>query len=268
MSDLSLDVDDSAALDHLRTEGYVVLRNVLGPGLTSQLRDLVLTIASDEKDEGKAWFSGKNQRLYDLINKDSQFLALALNNDALKLVFGALTPHALLSSITAHIVSPGSSAQELHADQAYIWGPWPHAFVVNVVWMLDEFTAQNGATRVVPRSHLQAEAGRSETLPITGTAGSACILDGRVIHGSGTNDTDRERVSILALYSAPFLRQQENASRSLSPDIRRELSPSARRLLGFDVWKGLGAVNGLPATWMQRADRSGPINTDHIFPDQ
>jgi hypothetical protein len=251
-------------------DGFRLLPNVLDSPTTSRLRDCLIQEAGAEREAGTAWLSGTNQRVYDLLNRGDDFLGLALHPSVLDVVFGLLSPHALLSSITGHIVEPGSSAQQLHADQAYIWSPWAHSLVANVVWMLDDFVPENGATRVVPGSHRGPSAQSTPSgpaQPIVAPAGSACVLDGRVLHGSGANETDRRRVSILALYCAPFIRQQENVFRSLAPHVRRRLDGRARRLLGYDTWKGLGAVHGLPPGWMRLAERTGPINTDGLFAD-
>jgi ectoine hydroxylase-related dioxygenase (phytanoyl-CoA dioxygenase family) len=93
------------------------------------------------------------------------------------------------------------------------------------------------------------------------------LIDGRVWHGSGQNKTSSQpRAAILACYCAPFLRQQENVFRSLDPEVRRRLSARMRRLLGYDVWRGLGVVGGLPVDWTGRpGERSGPTNADGAF---
>jgi ectoine hydroxylase-related dioxygenase (phytanoyl-CoA dioxygenase family) len=206
-----------------------------------------------------------------LLNRGEVFMRLAEHPVALKLVGDILGPDALLSSITANITQPGNVAQTLHADQQYMAEPWPYAATINVLWMLDDFTEEVGATRVVPRSHLIGAIPKDPavpTIPATGRAGGAVFVDGRLWHGSGANTTrDRTRAAILAYYCSPFIRQQENVFRSLDPRIRRTLRPEQRKLLGYDVWSGLGVVNGFPRHWLGTTQRSGATNADGIFPD-
>ena len=123
------------------------------------------------------------------------------------------------------------------------WPPFP--LVANIIWMLDDFTDDNGATRFIPGSHHEDHAdwtpesiGRrgGETVAVGGSAGSLVCLDGRVLHQTGANTTDDElRHGVIAYYCQPWIRQQENASLSILPHVWPALSPTLR---------GLGSVSG------------------------
>ncbi|MBB6175126.1 ectoine hydroxylase-related dioxygenase (phytanoyl-CoA dioxygenase family) [Nocardiopsis mwathae] len=263
--------DHDQARADLREHGYCVLAGVLDADEIDTLRGSVLRIAERERDSGTHWSSNGNQKSFMLINHGREFLDLVENPVALDFSAALLGPDLLLSSITANTARPGNVQQQLHADQQYVPEPWPYVSSMNVVWALDDFTEENGATVVVPGSHRQGTAPRPDAgplVPITGPAGSAVVLDGRVWHAAGANRTESElRVAILSHYCAPFIRQQENIFRSIDPDLRRRLTPSQRRLFGYDIWSGLGVVNGLPRDWAHRKDRSGPTNADGIFPE-
>jgi ectoine hydroxylase-related dioxygenase (phytanoyl-CoA dioxygenase family) len=135
----------------------------------------------------------------------------------------------------------------LHTDQGYVdfWTEKP--LVANVLFMLDDFSERNGATRVVPGSHLVRELRRwapEETAPAEGPAGSVMVFDGRLAHGTGANLTEREeRRAILAYHCRPFIRQQENFFLGLDPAIRRAERPAFLARLGFEIWAGLGRTN-------------------------
>lgn len=246
----------------LSSDGYCVIEGALSTERAATLRDRLLELVDEDDRTETGWRSGTNRRVYDLINRDPAFLELATNPRVLSIVGSALSEDCLLSSITGHIVAPGGVAQDLHCDQEYIWRPWPHAYVVNVVWMLDEFRPFNGATRVVRGSHQVPSSDSRESSLLVGPAGTACVIDGRLVHGGGANTSASPRCAVLALYCAPFIRQQENAPRSLAPEIEGQLTPEARRLLGFDVWNGLGMMRGLPPSWMTRSSRTGPLAPD------
>jgi ectoine hydroxylase-related dioxygenase (phytanoyl-CoA dioxygenase family) len=256
------------ALSHLAREGYCVIADAVEHETLTQLRATLDAVATAERDQNTCWYSHGNQRVFNLANKGRAFLDLIGQPTALALARDSLGPDCLLSSITANIANPGNHAQHLHADQGYIPMPWPRAEVVNLIWVVDPFTAENGATRIIPRSHLATEppTDASAAIPLTAPAGALVCMDGRVWHGTGSNMTqDSPRRGIFAYYCRPYIRQQENFSRSLNRDLLPQLSPTQRALLGFDIWEGLGAVNGLPVAWMDGRRRVGPTDEDGLF---
>jgi len=270
-------MDDEKAATTLRDIakwGYAVLENVIDEAEVATIRADVCRIAAHEADAGTAWVSNGNQRVFALVNKGQRFIDLAMHSGVMNVVEELLTVNVLLSSITAHVVLPGNVAQAIHTDQAYIWEPWPQSLVINALWVLDEFNEQTGGTVIYPGTHTlgvgpSANLAERESTIVNAAPGSVVMLDGRVWHGSGKNRTeDTSRISILAYYCAPFLRQQENHFRSIAPEVRRNLTPRLRTLLGYDIWNGLGVVGGLPVEWMGRVgERSGPTNADQIFPE-
>jgi hypothetical protein len=264
--------DPAAAWQDLAEHGYAVLSGVLDPDTTAALRNRIEAVSAREDADGSAWFSHGNQRIFMLLNRGDEFVRLAEHPDGLAVAEQVLGPHLLLSSITANIACPGNEAQQLHADQQYVHEPWPHPLTVQLVWMLDDFTEANGATRVVPGSHLWGRAPSGpepETVQMVGDAGSLGLLDGRVWHATSPNTTAAERRrGVFAYYCAPYLRQQENVFRSLDPVVRRGLSPRMRALLGYDIWYGLGTVDGIPRQWLGTSQRQGPVNVDGAFPTE
>jgi ectoine hydroxylase-related dioxygenase (phytanoyl-CoA dioxygenase family) len=191
---------------------------------------------------------GANQRVWNLINKGEIFQRLVLNAVARRLVKRLLGPDALLFSISANIACKGGKAQVLHGDQVFAPVTTPYPLITNCLWMLDEFTDENGATRVVPGSHLAGRWPEPEeaidTFPATGPRGTIMVWDGRLWHGAGVNTTDEPRRGLLAAYCAPFVRQQENATVSLSPEVLETSSDELLTLLGFRSWMGIGSVDG------------------------
>lgn len=255
--------------DDFDREGIAVAPGVLGPERVRQLRAILDDVAETERENGTAWRSNGNQRIFMLLNRHEEFLDLIAAPEVLDVVRQRLGPDVLLSSFTANIALPGNVAQALHTDQQYVAPPWQHALTVNVVWMLDDFTEENGGTRYVPRSHAVGWPPVTEdigTESMTGSAGDVAFIDGRIWHGTGVNrSTGQVRRALFAYYCVPYLRQQENFSRSLDKRVRDRLDANGRELLGFDIWNGLGVVDGLPRDWIGRTNRSGPTNADGIF---
>lgn len=261
---------DTRAASDLTRHGYCCLEGALSSDSVDALGDEISALAARERRDGTAWFSHGNQRIFNLLRKSATARSLISHGPAMQLVTHLLGRDVLLSSITANIALPGNRPQHLHADQGYVPMPWPRVEAVNIIWVIDPFTGENGATRVIPGSHRRESPPTGEELPvpIEAPAGAIVCLDGRVWHGTGVNQTSATpRRALFAYYCRPYLRQQENFCRSLPRAFVRSLSPAERRLLGFDIWEGLGAVNGLPTSWMDGRARIGPTNEDHLFPD-
>jgi ectoine hydroxylase-related dioxygenase (phytanoyl-CoA dioxygenase family) len=258
--------------DHrFSSDGFVVVEDALDAARLRALRSEVDRVAEAERRSGTAWFSNGNQRIFMLLNKGQIFKSLITLDPMFSLVKRYLGEDCLLSSITANIAQPLNRAQTYHTDQQYVGTVCPARLTVNVVVMLDAFTDENGATVILKGSHLRAQEPSTDALAVSmqGRAGDAGLMDGRLWHGTGVNLTKYEnRRAIFIYYCRPFMRQQENFARSLHPSVRHTLDAEERRLLGFDIWNGLGAVDGLPRDWQDGRPRIGPTNADALFDDR
>jgi ectoine hydroxylase-related dioxygenase (phytanoyl-CoA dioxygenase family) len=246
----------------LDADGYCIVPNVLSPAEIAALKSRLADQAAGEDARGVASHDGgpsrPNQRVFMMLNKGRVFRDLMLHPIIDALMGHLLGPDFLLSSLTANIARPGGEAMGLHTDQGYV-GFWtPVAAVANIAWMLDDFTDENGGTRLVPRSHLQNLDGsprlshvpmdpsqrptQAHTIAAEGSAGSILCFDGRVWHGTGANRSDRQRHALLSYHCRPFVRQQENFTLGLDPEIRASERPELLDRLGYKVWAGLGRV--------------------------
>ncbi|MEM7092301.1 MAG: phytanoyl-CoA dioxygenase family protein [Actinomycetota bacterium] len=246
--------------------GYCLVAHALDPVEVAARRDAVDRSARADFEAGRAYVdsAGNNQRLWQLLNRGPEFVALAEHPLALRLataLLGEVTafrgrgdglPQFQLSSITANIAGPGGHKMILHADQGFHPEPWPaHPVVCNGGWLLDDFTAENGATLVVPGSHRSNHnpryADAEQAVPIVGPAGTLFFFDGRLWHGTGENRTDQLRRAVFTYYCQPWIRTQEAHVASLDPDVVDSASPLLRRLTGFDRYgETLGMIDGLP----------------------
>lgn len=238
----------------LDDEGYAVVRDVLDADELAGLRDALDRAAAEDDAAGTASRYGpelSNQRVWALLNRGDEFVAVATHPLALEIVGARLGKDFLITSMTANITAPGGDREigRLHTDQSYLPEPWPYVLAINLVWFLDDFTPENGATLVVPKSHLSGTFPSSELAPsapkqLTGPAGSLAIWDGRLHHATGLNKTlDQRRRGVLVTYCPPFIRGQENWTRSLRPEVLAA-HPELSALCGFDEWMTLGGVNG------------------------
>ena len=145
--------------------------------------------------------------------------------------------------------APGGAAMVLHSDQGYTPRSIALPLTMNVMWMLDDFTDANGATRLVPGSHRRTEEpprDRVETVPGVGPAGTALVFDGRIWHGTGANTTAGEkRHGVLTYFCRPWLRPQETHLLAVPPEVVRTLPERLQELLGYNIYPPfLGYVDG------------------------
>jgi len=162
----------------------------------------------------------------------------------LPVVEGVLDPGCLVSSLSSISIDPGETAQPIHADDTLIDLPRPHRpLVCNSMWALTDFTAENGATRIVPGSH------RFDDKPVFGSehasiaaempAGSILIWNGSLWHGGGANRSRKRRVGIAMNYCAGFIRQQENQQLGIPPQRVKNFEPRLQELVGYGTYKQL-----------------------------
>ncbi len=149
-------------------------------------------------------------------------------------------------------IEPGGPAQVVHRDQwAFDFFTFPTGYQVqcNTIWAATDFTEANGATRVVPGSHLAADKLRYEladTEPAEMEKGSVLLYVGSLYHGGGANTSDSARVGVNITYSVGWLRQEENQFLTVPPEIARELPERLQRLLGYSLGAyALGYVDDL-----------------------
>lgn len=149
-------------------------------------------------------------------------------------------------------IEPGGPAQVVHRDQwAFDFFTFPTGYQVqcNTIWAATDFTEANGATRVVPGSHLAEDKLRYEladTEPAEMERGSVLLYVGSLYHGGGPNQSEADRVGVNITYSVGWLRQEENQFLTVPPEIARELPERLQRLLGYSLGAyALGYVDDL-----------------------
>ena len=148
-------------------------------------------------------------------------------------------------------VGPESPSQMLHRDHwCFDFFPFPPEVDVEVssIWALDDFTAENGATRVVPDSHREPHGVRyddHDSVQAVMPRGSIVLYLGSTFHGAGENRSDQVRVGINVDYVLGWLRQEENQYLSYTLDEVRQLPERVQRLLGYEVGAyALGYIDG------------------------
>jgi ectoine hydroxylase-related dioxygenase (phytanoyl-CoA dioxygenase family) len=240
--------EGTAVADHLariEDQGFTVVPAVLDAyGVAELVDDLgrleleLGTTPSDNDFEGRSTL-----RVYNLLRFGPRWERIPVDPAVLPVVEGVLDDGCLVSSLSSIRIRPGETAQPIHADDQLIPLSQPHPPVVcNTMWALTDFTADNGATRLVPGSHRRDKpvfGGDYPTVPAEMSAGDVLVWHGSLWHAGGANHTDRDRIGIAMNYCAGWVRQQENQQLGLPPQLVAGFPPRLRRLVGYGVYMGL-----------------------------
>jgi len=234
-----------AHLDRIATQGYSIVEDAIDPDVIDALnedllrleRELDITPAHNDF-EGEA-----TVRIYNLLVHGALYEQIPVHPTMLPLVEGVLDAGCLVSSLSSISIGPGETAQPIHADDQLIPLAKPHApTVCNTMWALTDFTEENGATRIIPGTHLEDNPdyfGTYDSIPAEMAKGSVLIWHGSLWHGGGANRSNERRVGIAMNYCAGYIRQQENQQLGIPRDIARQFSPRLRELVGYGVYNAL-----------------------------
>ena len=148
-------------------------------------------------------------------------------------------------------IGPGSAPQVIHRDQwAFDMFPFPAGFdsTFSTMWAITDFTAENGATRVIPGSHQFEDKLTFEledTIPAEMTAGSVLLYTGSTYHGAGPNTSEQTRTGLIVHYSLAWLRQEENQYLGVPQQVLDQLPEDLLRLMGYqNAAFSLGFIDG------------------------
>ncbi len=237
-------------MEAIERDGYIIIENLISPELVAKIKDDLIPRFS--YDSGRNNFEGfKTQRLYAFFEKSLICNPLVEHPMILGCLDRVFEPNYLLSQLQAINILPGEEQQPLHHDDLFYRVPRPRpALGAATIWAIDEFTQQNGATVVIPGSHLWDD--RQPTKddlknlePVVMPAGSVVLFLGTLWHAGGANRSDAARLCVSAQYCAPWCRTQENYSLSLSRETVKKCSEHIQRMLGYSIHAPfMGFVDG------------------------
>ncbi len=245
-----VDADHVASLiATVREDGFVIIPDMISEEVIERVR-------SESKPfleyNGRNEFEGhKTRRIYSVIEKTFSCNPLVEHPLVMALLDQLFMPNYLLSQLQVIDVLPGEVRQPLHHDDGFYPIPRPRKPIgAALIWALDDFTADNGATLAYPKSHLWGDVPSgdidvSKMVPAVMPAGSALFFLGTLWHCAGANGTDKSRLAATTQYCEPWARQQENYSLAISRDRVKQCSDTVQSLLGYSMlFPFIGFVNG------------------------
>ena len=236
------DVSSKEVAQALGDAGCAVIEQLVDDELMDRVASEVEPFVESTPFGVDDFMGKKTRRTGSLIARSSSFHELALHPVVVDAVKDVICETA--SSMQIHLtqiidISPDSQAQLVHRDQwAWDFFPFPSEWEVEVstMWALTDFTEENGATRVIPGSHLWEDKLRpsyEETIPAEMPRGSVLLYAGSTYHGGGANKADTRRTGVNVDYSASFLRQEENQYLACPPDVAATLDPDLAKMIGY-----------------------------------
>ncbi len=260
-------MNDADLLTQIREKGYVVLPNLLSPVELTAIREALVPHLG-RRALGRNNFEGfETERVYSLVGKGDVFERLVEHPRILALCDALLDPNYLLTASQAICIHPGETPQAFHTDDSFYPIARPRrAISVSTIFAIDAFTAENGATQIVPESNHWGDdringllerfaiefAPRADRVPlpapptshqvrdatvvdVTMTAGSVIVFLGTLVHRGGENRSAATRLALSNQYCAAWARQQENFLMSIPREQARAMSPRLQALLGYSI---------------------------------
>lgn len=225
--------------------GFVVLERFMSAALLAEAREQLESVFAAEGEKAGSEFRKEQdtKRLANLVDKGEVFRRIISLPEILEYVGAVIAEDFKLSSLNARAPNPQSEwVQPLHCDTGALPDERGNT-VCNVIWMLDDFTAENGATRAVPGSHKWGKlpqdvladpmARHPDEVLILGPAGSVAVVNTHAWHGGTANRSGGPRRCLHAFYTRWDKPQQQFQDGMLSDRTKAELTPELRKLLAI-----------------------------------
>lgn len=247
---LKEDTLSSAEKDFLDKNGYLNLGQLLSAEKVADVNRQLQLLMQQEGDQAGAELLDSPfirhpkeegaDRLADLVNKGPIFDIFYTHPRVLAAMAHILGPEFKLSSLNYRAAKPGKGLQKLHADwhEAVETGDYK---VCNSIWLLDDFSKANGATRIVPGTHLKGElpqdalenpwAPHPDEKLIEAPSGSVFIFNSHTWHGGTNNSTDQHRRAIHSYFCRADQPQQVDQKKYILEETKKRISAAAKQIL-------------------------------------
>ena len=254
-----------AHLKAIETDGYTILEDILPLEQVEKLlarvreieRETLRPLEAGESEEDSSFF-----RTAGLLRIDPMFWEVPIQPVVLDLLEGVLGHDFLLSTYSGIDLKPAQKTiQPLHPDDALIPLGRPHERPIGCTCMfvLNEFNAQTGGTRLLPGSHRapldllfsQDEETLARVIQPELHPGSVLMFDHALFHGAADNPSDAWRLGLQISYHAGWIRPYTNWFRSIPVEEVERFPQRLADLLGYKTFNGIGTANAAPGSYRE-----------------
>jgi ectoine hydroxylase-related dioxygenase (phytanoyl-CoA dioxygenase family) len=231
-------LDITAQLAEIETRGYTVVPDFITAEEVARIRHAFDTEVPITEMRALGTDTGRTLRAHNLLAKTRAVDNLFLDARIRALVEGLLGPRVQVNITTLFNLLPGETKQLLHQDDGLWPIPRPHPhFLCNALIALDDFDEENGATHVVPCSHLWHDRRVDQQVPsvqVSMRSGSLLMWAGALWHAGGANvSANRERLGFFMSHAVAYLRPQEIQLLAVPREVAQQMPTLLQRLIGY-----------------------------------
>tara|TARA_R110002110_G_scaffold415748_1_gene654827 strand:- start:63116 stop:63970 length:855 start_codon:yes stop_codon:yes gene_type:complete len=251
----STDTATHKTLQDIERHGYAIIPNFLDEQQLKRVNTLFDALLGQHR--GRNDFEGaQTERIYTLVARDRIFQDIAEDPRIMALCDALFLPQYLLTASQAIVIGPGETPQPWHTDDSFYPIPRPRPMIsLSTIVAVEDFTARNGGTEVIPGSHLWSDeevAGnyrqgdqesdpdfaqrvKDQSVAVTMAAGSCLVFAGTLLHRGGANNSQGTRRAFSNQYCEPWARPQENFFLGIPRDAAATMSAKLQSLLGYSI---------------------------------
>jgi len=231
---------------NLSEDGYFILTNVLSAECLANTRHAMQSVQNKIEAElgtERLKAAGELGVLRLMMKYDPYFFKFLEIPELLSVADKALSPTAIMHLQNGFIlpsfpegVTPSVFQNTFHRDFPRDLNGYRAS--INMLFAIDPFTEESGATWALPGSHLKSEIPdavtlKSKAIPLVCPAGSMIVFDSTLWHAAGTNTSGKDRYAINHQFTVSFLKQQFDYVRALGEDVILTLPARSQQLLGY-----------------------------------
>lgn len=258
----------------MEKEGYLLLPSLLSE---AEVDRVLATLEQLWAEEGESagqenYVEAKVRRLANLANKGDIFRTIFAHPKVIAAAEAVMGPQVRLSMLNARDIPARTvdAVQPFHSDTDYSGTPDQLGFYsCTAIWMLDDFTPENGATRLIPGTHhshqvpkdvlADPSAPHPDEIAMTGKRGSVAIFNGHCWHGGGANYTDGPRRAILAHYLRADIPRTAIRRQHISPEVKARMTPRELEILGVDEKQYIPLLKYKASTFLRSLKAKLPV---------
>lgn len=233
-------------LEQVRTEGYAVVESVLSESFLQTTREAMYRVQeaiTRDVGEERLGRAGERGVLRLMLKYEPHFFRFLELPEVLALIDGTVSNTAIMHLQNGFILPSLPSGQTPPIFQNTFHQDFPRVLngymaSINIMFAVDEFSKETGATMVVPRTHQMMTPPPDEYLKANAVAvecapGSMVVFDSTLWHAAGANTSGRDRLAINHQFTRSYIKQQIDYVRALGADVVLAQPPRTQQLLGW-----------------------------------